>query len=110
MDLETFVGRYDISRKLKAERDLIAAKKDPIYEEVRKMNEELSKGLSPTFEKKQRKIPGITDTPFVLPEVSVDLKQRLDEEFDASIKQYDVFLRAKESGQKMKMDVKMKPT
>ena len=44
--------------------------------------------------------------------MTVELKQRIDEEFDASIKQYTQLQEAKESGTKIKMDpkVKIKPT
>ena len=112
VDTQNFKDRYDSSRKIQEEKQLIAAKKDPIYEELKMKDIDIANGLSPGSYKKQKKIPGITDIPRVLPEVPVSLKQQVDDEFDASIRQYNQLQEAKAQGIKPKIDptIKIKPT
>ena len=112
VDTQNFKDRLDSSRKIKLDKFLTASKKDPLFEELQLKDKDIACGLSPGSYKKARKIPGITDIPRVLPEVPVQLKQQIDDEYDASIRQYTQVQEAKESGIKPKVDpnIKIKPT
>ena len=52
VDTQNFKDRYDSSRKIQEEKQLIAAKKDPIYEELKMKDIDIANGLSPGSYKK----------------------------------------------------------